>query len=167
MKVDFYARLIEAARQKGVKTLLDTGGEALRLGLQARPTLVKPNRLEAERLLNRALLTRPQSVEALHEIARMGAEGVILSLGSDGAMGSNTEGRYHALAPEIRQACPIGAGDALAATAVWALSQGQAFPDALRWGVAAGSAAAATPGTSFASFTETQQMRQRVRVEEI
>ncbi len=167
MSVDFYARLIELARQAGVKTLLDTGGEALRLGLQAGPAMVKPNRPEAERLLGRTLLTRHQAVEALHKIAGMGAETVVLSLGSEGALGISGHGGYHATAPEIRQACPIGAGDALAATCVWAMSENQPFPEVLRWGVAAGTAAAATPGTSFASFKETQQMRERVRVEEI
>lgn len=167
MSVDFYARLIEKAREKNVRTLLDTGGEALRVGLEARPTIVKPNRQEAERLLDRSLLTRQHSVEALHAIARLGAESVVLSLGSDGAMGVSGNGSYHALAPEIRQACPIGAGDALAATCVWALWRNQPFGEALRWGVAAGTAAAATPGTSFASLKETEMMRERVRVEEI
>lgn len=167
MSVDFYARLIQTAREKKVKTLLDTGGEALRLGLKARPTFVKPNRPEAERLLDRSLLTRQHTVEALHEIFKMGAEAVVLSLGSEGALGTCGNGSYHALAPEIQPACPIGAGDALAATCVWALSRNQPFPEALRWGVAAGTAAAATPGTSFASLKETQQMRERVQVEEI
>lgn len=167
LSVDFYARLIDIARQKKVKTLLDTGGDALRVGLEARPTMVKPNRHEAERLLDRALLTRQHSLEALHLIARMGAETVVLSLGSEGALGVSGNGSYHALAPEIQAACPIGAGDALAATCVWALSQNEPFQEALRWGVAAGTAAAATPGTTFASLTETQRMRGRVRVEEI
>lgn len=164
---DFYARLIEIARKKNVRTLLDTGGEALLLGLRARPTIVKPNRPEAERLLDRALLTRQQTIDALHEILAMGPEAVVLSLGSEGALGSSGNGSYHALAPEIRQACPIGAGDALAATCVWALSEDHPFPEALRWGVAAGTAAAATPGTSFASLSETQQMRERVRLEKL
>jgi 1-phosphofructokinase family hexose kinase len=167
MSPDFYARLIQAAREKNVRTLLDTGGEALRLALAARPTVVKPNRHEAERLLGRPLLTRQHSVEALSEVARMGAEMVVLSLGSEGAMGVSGNGSYHAIAPEIRLACPIGAGDALAATCVWALSKGRAFPEALQWGVAAGTAAAAVPGTSFASRTDTEQMRERVRLEEL
>lgn len=167
VSVDFYARLIEMARKRNVKTLLDTGGEALRLGLRARPTMAKPNRPEAERLLDRTLLTRQQTIEALHEILAMGPEAVVLSLGREGALGNCGNGAYQALAPEIRQACPIGAGDALAATCVWALSENHPFPEALRWGVAAGTAAAATPGTSFASLTETLQMRERVQVEKL
>jgi len=167
MSVDFYARLIQMAREKNVKTLLDTGGEALRQGIAARPSMVKPNRLEAERLLNRTLLTRNHAVEAVRAIAAMGVDAVVLSLGSEGAMGVSGNGSYHVLAPEIRQACPIGAGDALAATCIWALARNEPFVEALRWGVAAGTAAAATPGTSFASLSETRKMRERVQVEEI
>ena len=39
---DFYARLIEMARRKKVKTLLDTDGDALREGIEARPQWCRP-----------------------------------------------------------------------------------------------------------------------------
>ena len=50
---------------KKVKTLLDTDGDALLHGLEAQPTVVTPNQQEAERLLNRALITRTHLVEAV------------------------------------------------------------------------------------------------------
>jgi len=54
----FYALLIESATHHGVQTLLDTDGDALLYGIEAGPTLASPNQSEAERLLNRALITR-------------------------------------------------------------------------------------------------------------
>ena len=39
---DFYAQLITRARKKGVKTLLDTDGEALSQGVEAEPTWLAP-----------------------------------------------------------------------------------------------------------------------------
>ena len=62
---DFYCELIDLARMSGVHSLLDTDGEALLHGLEAGPTVVTPNQHEAERLLNRALLTRSQFLEAV------------------------------------------------------------------------------------------------------
>jgi 1-phosphofructokinase family hexose kinase len=44
---DFYARLIRLAHKVGVKTLLDTDGDALLHGLEAGPTAVAPNQAEA------------------------------------------------------------------------------------------------------------------------
>ena len=43
----FYADLIKLARSKKVKTLLDTDGPALEAGIEAKPTVVKPNQAEA------------------------------------------------------------------------------------------------------------------------
>src|SRR5262249_56003588 len=70
---DFYARLIETARKKKVRTLLDTDGEALQHGIEAKPTAVHANQQEAERLLNAALLTRAQFLDAARKLQVMGA----------------------------------------------------------------------------------------------
>ena len=88
MPSDFYAQLIARATKKGVKTLLDTDGEALSQGVEAGPTIVTPNQQEAERLLNTVLLTRSHSLAAARRILSMGAERLCLSLGSRGAIGA-------------------------------------------------------------------------------
>jgi len=64
----FYGRLVAAARKKKVKTLLHADGEALRLGIEERPTVVTPNQQEADRLLGRTLLTRTHYLEAAERI---------------------------------------------------------------------------------------------------
>ena len=64
----FYGKLISKARQKKVKTLLHADGDALREGIEARPTVVAPNQQEAERLLGRTLLTRTHYLEAAEQI---------------------------------------------------------------------------------------------------
>ena len=88
----FYGRLIAAARKKKVKTLLHADGEALRQGIEERPTVVTPNQQEAERLLGRTLLTRTHYLEAAERIRTMGPESVVLSLGSRGAVGRFAKG---------------------------------------------------------------------------
>ena len=155
---DFYAQLIARAKKKGVKTLLDTDGEPLSRGVEAGPTVVTPNQQEAERLLNTVLLTRSHSLAAARRIRAMGAESVVLSLGSRGAIGAvpwqGTEQLWEATPPRIEAISPIGAGDALAAALTWSLNNGDDFPEALSWGVAAGSASAQLPGTRFATLDE-------------
>jgi 1-phosphofructokinase family hexose kinase len=159
-----YSRLIASAREHEVKTLLDTDGEPLREGVEAGPTVVAPNHQEAERLLNRALLTRSNFVEAVNRMRQMGAESVILSLGSRGAMGAAKESIFEAIPPRIDVVCPIGAGNALVAAFAWAMSGKDDFADALRWAVAAGTASAALPGVTFASLDRTREIYQRVEV---
>lgn len=161
---DFYKVLIELAHKKKVKTLLDTDGEALLHGLEASPTIVSPNQQETERLLNRALITRTHLIEAVQRLQGMGAESVVLSLGSRGAMAKSGADIVEAIPPRIEALCPIGAGDALAAALTWAMDNGKHFIDSVRWGVAAGTASARLPGVTFAELPETREVYEHVEM---
>ena len=164
---NFYFELIELAKKQGVKTLLDTDEDALLHALEAKPTVITPNLQEAERLLGRAILTRSQSLEAVSRIHAMGPETVILSQGARGALASSAKGVFEVMPPRVEALCPIGAGDAMAAALVWALDQDKPFPDCLRWAVAAGTASATLPGTSFPTLEQTQAIYNRVEVRAI
>jgi 1-phosphofructokinase family hexose kinase len=160
----FYGKLVTLARKKGVKTLLHAGGEPLREGIAARPTIVTPNQHEAERLLGRTLLTRAHFLEAAEEIRTMGAESVVLSLGSRGAVASFADGLVEAAPPPVQAICPIGAGDALTAGYAWAMTRAPNTGDALRWGVAAGTAKARLPGMRFATLPQTREIYRQVEI---
>jgi 1-phosphofructokinase family hexose kinase len=169
---DFYAQLILRARKRNVRTLLDTDGEALAQGIEANPTIVTPNQQEAERLLNTVLLTRSQSIAAARRIQSMGADSVVLSLASRGAIGvsgSSSAGTttWEAIPPHVDAISPIGAGDALAAAVLWSLQKGDEFPEAVRWGVAAGTASAQLPGMSFATLEQTRDVHGDVELRRV
>jgi len=82
----FYSQLIEIAKKHKVSTLLDADGEPLLHGVEAGPTTAHPISRKAERLLNRALITRNHFFDAADKIHAMGAASVLLSLGSRGAV---------------------------------------------------------------------------------
>lgn len=164
VEAHFYCEMVALAKKQGVKTLLDTDGEALQHALEVKPTVITPNQHEAERLLNRAIITRGQIVEAVERIRSMGPESVILSLGSRGAIGAGPDGTFEAIPPRIDALCPIGAGDALAAAFVWGMDKKKSFFDALRWGVAAGTATASLPGTMFPTLEQTKAVYKQVDV---
>jgi 1-phosphofructokinase family hexose kinase len=164
---EFYTKLIKIAGKRSVKTLLDTDGDALRKGLDAKPTLVKPNQSEAERLLNTPLITRSHFIDAVQRIKEMGAESVVLSLGSRGVVAASDAGVLEAVPPGIEAVCPIGAGDATAAAIVWSLDRGDSFTEALRWGVAAGTASSKLPGITLANLEQTQEIYRYTSVTKI
>jgi 1-phosphofructokinase family hexose kinase len=164
---DFYYRLIQLSRERKVKTLLDADGEAFLHGVEAGPTVVSPNQQEAERLLNRALITRAHFREAAARIRSMGAESVLLSLGSRGVVATNENQMFEAVPPRIDALSPIGAGDAMGAAFVWATTKKKTFEDCVRWGVAAGTASAALPGMEFATIEQTKEMFKLVEVKSI
>jgi 1-phosphofructokinase family hexose kinase len=156
---DFYARMIARAKKKNVRTLLDTDGDALSRGIEAEPTIVTPNQAEAEHLLNTVLLTRSSAIAATRRIQAMGANSVVLSLGSRGAIGATGSLMWEAIPPRMEAISPIGAGDALAAALLWSMENGDDFPAALSWGVAAGSASAKLPGMQFATLEQARALR--------
>ena len=164
---DFYAKLIKLAQKNSVKTLLDTDGDPLLSGIEAGPTAATPNQSEAERLLNRALITRSHSIEAVRRIKAMGPQYAILSLGSRGLVAATPEGVLEVVPPRIEAVCPIGAGDALGAAFVWAMARGYSFEESVRWGVAAGTASAKLPGIQLANFEETKQVYPQTQVTKI
>jgi len=163
----FYGKLIAMARKKKVQTLLHADREALREGIAQQPTLVMPNQQEAERLLGRTLLTRSHLLEAAIEIRAMGAESVVLSLGSRGAIGAYADGLLEAVPPSINAVCPIGAGDALTAGYAWSCTHKKNHAEALRWGVAAGTASALLPGMNYATLPQAEEIYRQVEIRRV
>jgi 1-phosphofructokinase family hexose kinase len=164
---EFYAELIHMAHAKKVKTLLDTDGPVLEVAIEAKPTAVKPNQAEAERMLHRALISRHQVLDAVREIKAMGPEMVILSLGGRGAIAVTDHELLEAIPPRIDPVCPIGAGDALSAAFTWALSKRKKVAEALCWGVAAGTASTLLPGVETASLEQTRAIYSKVEVRQL
>lgn len=141
---DLYARLVTLARAEGVRTMLDTAGAALAHGLAAGPDLVKPNRAEAEELLDTSLADDHSLPTAAERILVMGAGGVVISLGPDGALSASRDGVWRARVPALIAQRTVGAGDAMMAALAYGLRRSLPPPEALRFAAAVSCAAAAT-----------------------
>ena len=162
-----YGSLVRLGKAAGVKVLLDADDEELREGLEAGPFVVTPNQREAERLLNTVLITRTHFVSAAERIRQMGPSNVVLSIGSRGAVLATVEGAWEVEPPRVDAVSPVGAGDALAAAFTWAMQQGHEPLEAVRWGVAAGTASSMKPGLNFANREETEKILERVTVKRV
>ncbi len=161
-----YADLIETIQSAGARAILDTSGAPLRHGCEAGAFVVKPNAWEAAELTGERVET-PQEVRAAAQaIHALGVHLVLISLGKAGALLSDGEDAWLARPPEIEERNPIGAGDASVAGLVWGLDQGLRLPDALRWSVASGAAAASLEGTAVGSHDMVASLAQRVRIVE-
>jgi len=159
---NIYAKLIETAKKAGVKTFLDTDDAALLRGLDAAPDVVKPNQPEAERLLGHALLSRARCIEAAKQIHAMGADVVLLSLGSRGMIAAHKGEIIEVTPPIVDAVSPIGSGDAASAAYIWAIASGLTFHESVKWAVAAGTATSTLPGMRFADRNQTEAMLRRL-----
>ena len=130
--------LIACAKAMGVRTLLDSNGEALTEGAKAVPDVLKVNEAELAQLLG-------PSDDAMHsEASRLtieqGIGRVILTLGERGCVQYLWEQSSFCPAPKIECVNAVGSGDCF--TAAWLHAQIRGFSDdgALMIASAAGAA---------------------------
>jgi 1-phosphofructokinase family hexose kinase len=161
---DVYARLVDDARTHGVRTILDADGETLRLGLSARPSLIKPNVAEAETLLGRRLPDVTSVAEAARELLGRGPEAVVVSMGSRGAICASAAGVALAVPPPVQRRSTVGSGDSLVAGLAIGLASGWPLVDGLRLGTAAGAATAETQGTELGRTEEIEALEANVEI---
>ncbi len=161
---DTYARLVRILAERAVHVVLDSSGEPLRQGCAAGPDLVKPNAVEAAELLGRPPDRGDGLGGTLQAIVALGPRRVLLSLDRQGAAYAGPEGAWFGEAPAIREVSAVGAGDALLSGMLWADLAGLCAPEALRWGVAAGTAAAMGQGSAMPALGLVRQVYERVRV---
>ena len=146
-----WERIARAVHAQGAHVAIDTGGAVLLQLLQdladpARGAVVpvafiKPNQAELEELAGRALPTRADVAAAARGLCHdHGVRQLAVSLGGQGAVIATANGCWHAAAPSVPVATTVGAGDALVAGTLAALSQGQAMPGAATFGMACAAA---------------------------
>ncbi len=161
---DTYARLM---RLLPIPSILDTSGEALWNSLEASPFLVKPNRQELEQVSGKALPTLEEVRHAALRLIDAGARNVLVSLGSDGAMLVNLSGALYSPGLKVKVSSTVGAGDAMTAGFVAGFNQTGDFREALRRGMAAGTASVMTDGTQLIRLEDYEALLDRVTIQEV
>ena len=164
---DIYAEIITLARENWVHTVLDADGPALVVGVAARPEMVKGNRRELERLLGCRLSDETSTLEAAGVLRGMDIRMAVVTRGREGAVAVCDEGSFRSVAPRVRAVSAVGSGDGFLAGIVLSLSRGDDMEDALRLGVAAGTACVLTPGTELCRRREVDILQPRVKVQRI
>lgn len=147
---DFYARAADAAARRGARFVLDTSGAALKATLErTKVFLAKPSLGELEQFAGRRLGPDEACDVAAEIVARGSADFIAVTLGADGAILAGRDGVTRLPTIPVRVRSAVGAGDSFLAGMVWALMEGKDAEEAFRFGIAAGAAAAMTPGTEL------------------
>ena len=122
----WFRQLLLQLKAQGLKVALDSSGEALRLGLEAAPWLVKPNTEELGEALGLAVQTDVEQHAAAERLLATGVEHVVVSQGEQGVSWFGRGLCLHAQPPQVRVASTVGAGDSLVAGMVHGLLLGEA-----------------------------------------
>jgi 6-phosphofructokinase 2 len=156
---DFFGRIARGARASGAKVVVDTSGPPLKAALLEGVYLIKPNLREFHELTG----TRSSDDRTLIEagrilIARGSVKLIALTLGSEGALLIGEHDALRANGLPIKPASVVGAGDSFLAAMVLSLAKQDSLEIALKWGVAAGSAALLNPGTELCRSEDVQRL---------
>jgi 1-phosphofructokinase family hexose kinase len=164
VNVDVYQQMTQKIKELGGDVVLDTSSAALKEGVLAHPKLVKPNLFELSQLTGREVTSLQEILENPALTRSVGAEFVAISAGDKGALLTDGEKTAICLPPEIQEANPVGAGDAMVAGLSFALYHGYDLEQALMLGVACGTASAMQSGTRMPEWDLVEQVRQQVRI---
>ncbi len=148
---DFFAATVERCHADGLLVAVDSSGEPMARALAAAPDLVKPNRVELAEAVGHDLPTVGAVVDAARGLVESGVRTVLVSLGRDGALLVDAERVVHAAARGATPVSTVGAGDALLAGYLHAVSAGANPATALGVAVAFGAAAVGLPGSQMPS----------------
>lgn len=147
---DFLVAVVRMARAAGTKVVVDTSGPALERVLAEGVYLIKPNVGELSRMARVEEVDSQAVAVAAKTLIREGkCEIIVVSLGPQGACVVTDDLVDHIPAPTVKKRSTVGAGDSMVAGLVYALSNGQSVREAVRLGVACGTAATMNSGTEL------------------
>jgi 6-phosphofructokinase 2 len=145
-----YAQLAKIAKTKKAKFIVDTSGEALKHAADEGVYLLKPNLGELSSLSGTKEI-QPGEIKEIASgiIAKGKCDVMVVSMGAAGAMLVTKEFSWKFSPPPIIRKSTVGAGDSMVAGIVFYLSQGKHLSEAIKYGVACGTAATMNPGTEL------------------
>jgi 6-phosphofructokinase 2 len=160
---DFYARLADRCREKGIRLAVDTSGEPLCRAAEAGVFLLKPNLNELKTLAGCELDEEDDQEKIVRSLVAEGrSRYVVLSLGAAGVLAASQQGLERLRAPTVKIQSKVGAGDSTLAGITLKLSQGAEFREAVRYGVAAGAAAVMTTGSELCRREDVERLVRRI-----
>lgn len=160
---DFFARVARIGKERKARVIVDTSGEALRRAAQAGVYLLKPNLHELSQMAGRDLTDEEEQVRAAQEIIQHDeCAAVVVSLAAAGVLLVTKEGAEHLRAPTVPILSRIGAGDSMVAGIVLGLARGETLRNAVRFGLAAGTAAVMQHGTQLCRREDAERLYSRM-----
>jgi 6-phosphofructokinase 2 len=155
----FYGLIVKNAAAVGAKCIVDTSGPALQALKGKGAYLIKPNSSELCKMLDVETLDKNEIADAAKQAIADGfAEIIVVSMGPDGAWLVSADEKYFVAAPPVEKKSTVGAGDSMVAGITYSLQKQLSLKEAIRFGVACGSAATMNHGTQLFNKSDAEKL---------
>lgn len=166
--VNIYGDLISIAKEREVKTILNTSGEQFIKGLEKKPFLAKPDLRESNRVFGIEIANEKDAIKAAKEVVQRGAEIGVVSLQNEKDIIATQDEIWFAESTYHKIVNIIGAGDALVAGFAVALSEeGKNLKEAIEFSMACALASALREEEEFNSREEVEKCLRCVSVKKM
>ncbi len=162
-----YNSVINGLKKKGARTVLDCDGDALHLGIEAKPSLIKPNNHELGAYLGKKIETLNEAAEAAACLYVDKSVEILCTLGKKGAVYAGKEGLYTVNAPETEAKSFAGAGDSFLAAFLYMRELTGSIPPALCFASSAAAVKITLEGTVFPERKEMERYSDRIEVKKL
>lgn len=159
-------KISEMAENQGFDLVIDTSYPEVVDSISHHPFLLKPNDEELLSWFDR---------EDTHDLATLvkyskklldeGAQNILLSIGSKGALFVNQDHVIFGNAPKIKVVNTACSGDTMLGTFIAGMEQKMSFEDNLKRSIAAASSTAATSGLT--DFSDVEELMKQIKIEQL
>ena len=163
---DIYEIICKELNEKNVKFVVDASQKLLMNFLKYKPFFIKPNKDELEETFNTKIKTKKEIIIYAKKLQEKGAQNVLISLGGDGAILLTEKNEvYYSNTPKGQVINTVGAGDSMVAGFVAGYLKKKDYKEALKLGIASGSATAFSAG--LAMNEEINGLLKQITIEKI
>ena len=163
---NIYEIICKKLNEKNVLFIVDATKELLMNVLKFKPFLIKPNKEELEETFNTKIETKEEIIIYAKKLQEKGAQNVLISLGGDGAILLTEKNEvYYSNTPKGQVINTVGAGDSMVAGFVAGYLKKKDYKEALKLGIASGSATAFSAG--LAMNEEINGLLKQITIEKI
>lgn len=156
-----YEIILERLKNRGVEFVVDAEKDLLLGTLKYKPFLIKPNHHELGQIFGVEIGDFDTALTYAKKLQEMGAQNVMVTLGSKGAVLVCKNGEtYTQAAPKGNVISAVGAGDSAIAAFLYYFLYDQGYKHSLKFAVAAGSA------TTFSDGLATKEKIEKIKKSE-
>ncbi|AKL94835.1 1-phosphofructokinase FruK [Clostridium aceticum] len=161
-----YTDLIEVARRKGCKTILDAEGEQLLQGIGAKPYMIKPNIDELENALKVKINNEDDLITYCKDFIQKGIHIVVVSMGEEGALLVSNKHVLRAEKVSVEVKSTVGAGDSMVAAFAYGMMKDYSLEETFKLAVAAATLSV-KKGTTLHQIHEIEGFKEKVRMRKL